>query len=75
MGKPGKAFFDQVVASTSFAAADCLMIGDDLNGDVIGAVNAGLQGCLVETGKYREGDEAQLPEGATCIANIGALFS
>ena len=75
MGKPGAAFFDQVVASTSYTAADCLMIGDDLHGDVIGAVDAGLQACLVQTGKYRPSDQDQLPESACCIANIGELFN
>lgn len=73
MGKPGQAFFAQVVASTEFKAAQCLMVGDDVQGDVVGAVNAGLQGCLVCTGKYRSGDEAQLPEGARIVDSIKDL--
>ena len=36
---------------------DVLMVGDDVLGDVIGAQDAGLRGCLVKTGKYRTGDE------------------
>lgn len=74
MGKPSQAFFDQVVASTGVAAADCLMVGDDVASDVIGAINAGLQGCLVQTGKYQRGDEQQLPARATLIPSIAALL-
>ncbi|MCY1560530.1 HAD hydrolase [compost metagenome] len=43
------------------AADAALMIGDDVEGDVLGAQRAGLQGCLVQTGKYRRGDEAKAP--------------
>lgn len=37
------------------------MIGDDVRDDVLGAQNAGFQGCLVKTGKYRDGDEEKSP--------------
>lgn len=73
MGKPGRDFFAQVVASTRFAAADCLMVGDDALADVAGAMEAGLQACLVRTGKYRPGDEALLPPGAQVIDRVAAL--
>ncbi len=73
MGKPGADFFAQVVASTPFAAADCLMVGDDAVADVRGAIAAGLQGCLVRTGKYQAGDEAQLPAGASVIERVADL--
>jgi len=33
------------------------MIGDDIYGDVEGALDNGLQACLVKTGKYQDGDE------------------
>ncbi|MCB1954524.1 MAG: TIGR01458 family HAD-type hydrolase [Rhodocyclaceae bacterium] len=73
MGKPGRDFFIQVVAGTPFAAGDCLMVGDDAVADVRGAIEAGLQGCLVRTGKYQPGDEAQLPEGARVLARVADL--
>ena len=73
MGKPSADFFDLVVADTGQAAADCLMVGDDVVADVAGAIAAGLQGCLVRTGKYRAGDEASLPDRAMVIDRIGAL--
>jgi ribonucleotide monophosphatase NagD (HAD superfamily) len=74
MGKPGKAFFDQVVASTGCTASECLMIGDDVLGDVEGALNAGLQACLVRTGKYREGDENRIDPPARTLDSIADLM-
>ena len=35
---------------------ESIMIGDDLMGDVLGAQEAGLQGILTKTGKYRPQD-------------------
>lgn len=75
MGKPSKDFFDQVVASTGFSAEQCLMVGDDVISDVCGAVDAGLQGCLVKTGKYRSGDETQLSANAIMIDSVAQLFN
>lgn len=74
MGKPSAEFFAQVVLSTGVPAQRCLMIGDDVVADVAGAVAAGLQGCLVRTGKFLPGDEARLPPGADLIDSIRDLF-
>ncbi len=74
MGKPGKNFFQQVVASTPFVAGQCLMVGDDVIGDVEGAVHAGLMGCLVRTGKFRPGDEDHLPQEAGVVDSLSNLF-
>lgn len=60
MGKPSVDFFDQVIASVSCDRHEVLMIGDDVFGDVEGALNAGLRACLVQTGKYRAGDERRI---------------
>ncbi len=57
MGKPSRAFFEQVVNSVECSAPEVLMVGDDVYGDVLGALKNGLQACLVKTGKYQEGDE------------------
>lgn len=73
MGKPSQAFFDQVVASTGHDPAECLMVGDDLKGDVEGAVDAGLQACLVRTGKFQDKDEDKLPPKAGIIDSIADL--
>jgi len=73
IGKPAKAFFDTVVSSLGCQAENVVMIGDDVKSDVIGAMEAGLQGILVKTGKYRSGDEAQLQERGLCLENISAV--
>ncbi len=73
MGKPNRAFFEQVVASTGVDAAQCLMIGDDILGDVEGALNAGLQARLVKTGKYRDNDEHRICPEAQTLNSIADL--
>jgi HAD superfamily hydrolase (TIGR01458 family) len=60
LGKPAQDFFWQVLSSTNLQAEQVLMIGDDIYGDIEGAINAGLQGCLVKTGKYQPGDETKI---------------
>ena len=42
---------------------------DDVNDDVLGAINAGARGILVQTGKYRKGDEEKVPEERRNVAN------
>jgi len=75
MGKPSHLFFEEVVASTPHQARDCLMLGDDLAGDVVGAIEAGLQACLVRTGKFQTSDESELPASATVIDSVADLFA
>jgi HAD superfamily hydrolase (TIGR01458 family) len=70
MGKPSAAFFHELVASTGLAPDQCLMIGDDVEADVIGAMACGLRGCLVRTGKFRPGDLDLLPPRAGLIDSI-----
>ena len=60
VGKPGSEFFHQVLASTGVPAEQALMVGDDVFGDVEGAMAAGIPACLVRTGKYRPGDEDRI---------------
>lgn len=74
MGKPSMEFFAEVVHSTGLQPGDCLMVGDDADADVAGAMRAGLRGCLVRTGKYRAGDEDRLPAGARVIDSVRELF-
>ncbi|MEJ2533231.1 MAG: TIGR01458 family HAD-type hydrolase [Halioglobus sp.] len=60
VGKPSAEFFHRVLASAEVQAGDALMVGDDVFGDVEGALKAGLRACLVRTGKYRRGDEGRI---------------
>lgn len=73
-GKPSRAFFDEVVASTDHEAGECLMVGDDAAADVAAAIQAGLRGLLVRTGKFEPGDEKDLPDSARVIDSITELF-
>jgi len=63
VGKPAPAFFEAAIADMGLERA--VMVGDDVEADVGGAMAAGLPGVLVRTGKYRE--EA-LPAGVTPTA-------
>jgi HAD superfamily hydrolase (TIGR01458 family) len=55
-GKPAGAFFRAAVDKLGVPAAGILMLGDDLEVDVMGAQRAGLKGALVKTGKFRAAD-------------------
>jgi HAD superfamily hydrolase (TIGR01458 family) len=68
LGKPSPAFFKLAVESLGCAAGEVVMIGDDAEADVGGALTAGLQGLLVRTGKYRPGQERALAVPPTLMA-------
>jgi HAD superfamily hydrolase (TIGR01458 family) len=52
VGKPAAAFFAAALAHLGADAADSLMVGDDIESDVLAAQRHGLTGVLVKTGKY-----------------------
>src|SRR6516225_11461833 len=52
VGKPAPAFFHAALAHLGTSAAHTLMVGDDIENDVLGAQRQGLTGVLVRTGKY-----------------------
>jgi HAD superfamily hydrolase (TIGR01458 family) len=54
VGKPAPAFFELVLGELGTDPSDTAMIGDDVETDVGGAMQEGLAGILVRTGKYRE---------------------
>ncbi|MES9964110.1 MAG: TIGR01458 family HAD-type hydrolase [Candidatus Sedimenticola sp. 20ELBAFRAG] len=56
LGKPDAAFFQAALDLLGVAADECLMIGDDIRGDVAGAQAAGLRALLVRTGKFQTAD-------------------
>jgi HAD superfamily hydrolase (TIGR01458 family) len=53
VGKPAPAFFATVLTGLGVPPANAVMVGDDVESDVGGALRAGLAGVLVRTGKYR----------------------
>ena len=73
VGKPAPEFFLAAVRSIGVDPARVVMLGDDHEADVDGALAAGLQGILVRTGKYRPGDEDRLRHpGARVFDDIAA---
>jgi HAD superfamily hydrolase (TIGR01458 family) len=54
VGKPAPGFFRQALADLGVGASAAAMVGDDIESDIGGALDAGLQAILVRTGKYRE---------------------
>lgn len=55
-GKPAANFFQAAAERLSLEPGEVLMVGDDIEADVRGAMAAGMLGALVRTGKYRPAD-------------------
>lgn len=76
VGKPSADFFHRALSDAHCPASEAVMIGDDVQDDVCGAIAAGLRGILVRTGKYRASDEARLPkENASVADNLSAAVN
>ncbi len=69
-GKPSVDFFNQVLTSIQLKSEQVALIGDDIYGDIQGAINAGLESRLVRTGKYRDGDENKTTPKANVVDNV-----
>lgn len=69
VGKPNRDFFLSAIKSLGedLKPEECLMIGDDVRDDIEGAMACGLQGILVKTGKYRDGDEDKIDPKPTMV--------
>ena len=78
VGKPAPAFFAAALGDLHAQPREAVMIGDDVEADVGGAIGAGLRGILVRTGKYRR--DALESSGVTptaiadSIADVPALL-
>lgn len=76
VGKPETSFFlaclNQInlEQNLNILPEETLMIGDDPLDDVNGAIQAGLNGLLVRTGKYKAGDEKFCPQAFHQAENI-----
>ncbi|XP_072755059.1 haloacid dehalogenase-like hydrolase domain-containing protein 2 [Anoplolepis gracilipes] len=65
VGKPTIEFFKAALGDVNPVQA--VMIGDDVRDDVAGAQAAGIRSILVQTGKYRTGDEKTITPGPTKV--------
>ena len=52
LGKPSEAFFRSAVTDLGLPPESIAVVGDDLETDVLGAMDYGLTGVLVRTGKF-----------------------
>ena len=79
VGKPSPAFFELALGELGVSADRAAMVGDDVEADIGGAMDAGLAGILVRTGKYREDlvGESGIEPTATVdsIADVPELLS
>ena len=71
VGKPAREFFTSALAELNSDAESTLMVGDDVEADVGGALAAGLGGILVRTGKYRK--DALDASGVTPTAIVDSI--
>ncbi|RAZ91415.1 TIGR01458 family HAD-type hydrolase [Mesorhizobium hawassense] len=70
LGKPSPDFFLSALAGLNCPATDSVMVGDDAESDVAGALRAGLGAALlVRTGKYRPKDEARFNPAPTAVVD------
>lgn len=70
IGKSSKNFYLQAIASTDLSVDQVLMIGDNISGDIEGAINAALLAGLVRTGKYQTGDEHKISAAHSTFNSI-----
>ncbi len=53
-GKPSSSYLLKAIQKLSLKPQECIVIGDDINSDIQGAINAGIKGILVKTGKGKD---------------------
>ena len=74
LGKPAPDFFKAALASTEIDGREAVMVGDDAEADVAGALAVGIgSALLVRTGKYRPGDESRVePRPSATVDDLAA---
>jgi HAD superfamily hydrolase (TIGR01458 family) len=74
LGKPAPDFFAGALASVECRGQEAVMVGDDAEADVAGALAAGIgRALLVRTGKYRPGDETKVrPVPSATVEDLAA---
>jgi HAD superfamily hydrolase (TIGR01458 family) len=74
LGKPSSAYFTAALEALDAEPSLTWMVGDDIEGDILGAHNHGLRTVLVRTGKFRPDDVERsrvLPDGI--VSSIAQL--
>lgn len=66
--KPDAAFFSHVLKATGSKPADCLMIGDNLKADIIGALSAGIDS--VYYNPYKRAYHVPVQQEIHCLSEL-----
>jgi HAD superfamily hydrolase (TIGR01458 family) len=69
VGKPSLTFFESASQELGLPPDRIAVFGDDLEGDVLGAREAGMIGVAVRTGKYRPQDEERIRAAADLVVD------
>ena len=56
IGKPNREFFNLAIKSMNLTPKEVIMVGDDIENDILGAQRANLKTVLVKSGKFKESD-------------------
>jgi HAD superfamily hydrolase (TIGR01458 family) len=56
LGKPSCEFFYEAIDDMNLSKNEVIMIGDDIESDIMGAKKCGIKTVLVKTGKFKEND-------------------
>ena len=67
IGKPEPVLYQQALAILGTTAAETIAIGDRLNTDILGAVNAGMRSIMVLTGVSSSADIATVDYAPTWV--------
>jgi len=74
LGKPSTAYFEAALAALDAEPGLAWMVGDDLEGDCIGAANHGMRTILVRTGKFRPDEvEASSAQPDAIVSSIAQV--
>jgi HAD superfamily hydrolase (TIGR01458 family) len=73
VGKPAPSFFHAALAALDVNPEETVMVGDDVESDVLGAQAVGIAGVLVRTGKFRPSDLDAPGRPDHIIDDIGGL--
>ncbi len=74
IGKPNKDFFLLAVKSMGLKPEEVAVVGDDIEADIKGGMDAGLKGILVKTGKFTPEDLKKGIKPDLIIENINELL-
>ena len=72
--KPARAMFDDVTSALGVPASDCLMVGDSLSSDIVGALAAGMAATYICRSSQIGQVSDEVPGGASLIGSLSELL-